>query len=1737
MMRRAVVRAGACLAFLFLLSAPLLGTGFRLSSPESAVYYRYAVIAGERIQIVEGTRIAGNLQSNGDASTASGVVIDGNASAVGKITGPGTVTGTKKEGAPSVSLPRLATAAELQAMADRKFQGDQIFNNAVVNDVIFINGRVKIQGSLGGAGTILATGDVTLEASAAVPSPGTRISVVSLGSITLAQGRSFRGILYAGQDVQADRGAQLEGVALAGRRANLGGDVRLTFVDFDSGPPVITLLSPLAGAFLSTATPQITLSFSDDLSGVDPATASFLLDGQDRTAGATVSATGLSFQPSQPLAEGLHGIRVRVSDHSGKEASAEFSFTIDTVAPVLRITSPGPIVEGDSTPAVVLEFSDATSGIDPATLEVKVDGASIRGSCAVTASSAVCEPPELAEGQHAITAMIADRAGNRSTAESSFEIALDRVPPVLRIVSPPAGLIVGDATPAIVLSYSDVGSGVDLTTLSIILDGQDLTAGCDVQPDRATCEAPPLATGLHTLKAAIADRRGFRAERERIFEVSMQLSLVIEAPVQGELTQASTVEVSGTVSAEADSVSVNDIEGVPQNGVFVIADVPLHEGGNTLTAIARSEGGGIGTATVTVVRDTSAPRVVIAAPRAGLVTTSPQIAVTGEYVDPLSSNADVAPPVVKVNGFVARTELRTFFYDNLLLQPGENLIRVTVTDTAGNEGSAEVSVTLVPDAAQQIEKLLGDSQSGPVGQRLKDPLVVRLRDVVGNPLPGRRVLFEVTRGGGQVAAGGEEGSKLSVSTDEQGLARVDFFLGSRAGAGNHEVTVTSAGFPGEATFCASAAVSEPRRIVRAAGDDHTGAMVAPVSSPYPKPLLTQVFDDQGNPVQNVPVTYRVVSGGGSFAGDETVTEVTNGQGLASATFALGPQPGNVINLIEAGFDGLAELPVTFAITGVMPGPEEETAIVGLVLDNQDDPVPGVTLAVDHTDLTAVSDAQGRFRIAGVPVGTVKLKVDGKTTSRPGTWPYLEFHFTTISGVDNSLGMPIRLLPIDVAGGKLVGGPEEVVIPMKGVPGATLTVAPNSVTFPNGAKVGTVSFTQVHGDKVPMIAPMGSNFTVAFTVQPPGTRFDPPAAVTLPNIGLPPGSEVDLFSFDHDIGEFLSVGTATVTPDGLLLRSNPGVGISKAGWGGAVPPPPPLTNACEPGSCTKCDPGPKPIVEPPDIKALANGEEESVFVQIGEPVRFSVTSNTTLRQAEDTCALPKWAFGDGAAEEGNGLSHAYKEPGEYEARVAVQCGSCQNSSDTDQVKVVVAKPSIKQAEYSGDGFQAVRQDSGSPYDTPHWQDNTPKLDDDAADSGDRRFPVSYLKGSTIEMSLEIETEGQGFGNAEGKTKVRGHGSRGIEFPATAASVQGARIVADGLRAASALPNTIDLIDPFEVSWEISFDDGENWIDLGKTDNRIYVTLAEPINASLFETVLDIGCRNAKGSSEPDQAFDRIWQEFKDRSVLRKAIDGFNKPDGQVMRYWFDRGSPLNVPVYSQCKLMSQMINPEPGDAQLNGVGSCGAWANLLHKIASALGIGGSEVVQVQPDQTVHPEAQLFLVKNWNFGKHIQPGSDNTCESVRAGDDLPSPAGRPTCITPGRNGILDTQVAATDVEAEGVLASLNQRFPFLLFDEEDRPDFGFLLGDAADQPGAPGQLTQNPPGFFANHFIVRRNGKIYDPSYGNGPYESEVAWEQDSVAGIMTVSKAQPPIPLARKKGPTKELVYTTSNLPELNPDED
>ncbi len=323
-------------------------------------------------------------------------------------------------------------------------------------------------------------------------------------------------------------------------------------------------------------------------------------------------------------------------------------------------------------------------------------------------------------------------------------------------------------------------------------------------------------------------------------------------------------------------------------------------------------------------------------------------------------------------------------------------------------------------------------------------------------------------------------------------------------------------------------------------------------------------------------------GGGSVEKQTSVTVETDSDGRAAATLTLGMQEGNANNLVLATFDGNLGFAAAFTASGRVPGNPSQTTISGVVMDNSNTPIPGVLVravltnelhssaAVVQAAVVAQTDQQGQFSISGAPVGLVKVLVDGSTAQLPGIFPSLEYDIVTVAGQINTISQPIYLLPLNTdnqlcvtatSGGGTLTLPE--------APGFSLTFGPGQVTFPGGSRTGCVSVTVVHMDKVPMMPGFGQQPRFIVTIQPSGAVFNPPAPITLPNVdGLKPRAVTEMYSFDHDIGSFVAIGTGIVSDDGQIIRSSAGVGVLKAGWhcGGD---PNTSGNVAECGDCRSC----------------------------------------------------------------------------------------------------------------------------------------------------------------------------------------------------------------------------------------------------------------------------------------------------------------------------------------------------------------------------------------------------------------------------------------------------------------------------------------------------------------------------------------------------------------------------------------
>ena len=729
---------------------------------------------------------------------------------------------------------------------------------------------------------------------------------------------------------------------------------------------------------------------------------------------------------------------------------------------------------------------------------------------------------------------------------------------------------------SLVLQRIDSAGRVLATMGSLVDDG---TAGDAAAGDKTFTGRPTLyelAPGPVMLRVSAA----FQGKITRVLSAPLTVSvqgtsatLTITSPANLAFLSVSPTNVRGTVGSPQTAVTVN---GVPAavSGTTFSAQVPLLEGTNTLVAVGQTSGGTASTASVQVTLDTTPPQVSINSPEAGFVTSETTVNVSGLVNDIVVGTVNPLQAAVTVNGAVATVANRSFLVSNVPLALGPNTIRAVATDRSGNSRTASLEVTRVPVTGGAISRLSGNAQSGPIGSVLSAPLVVKVTNPAGQPAASVPVVFRVTENSGVIINGSAEVGSVAVNTDPQGQARVTFRLGSRSGVGNNVVEANATGFQGTAVFTHSATSTGAAQIVVDTGNGQTGV----VGQSLPLPFIAIVADAGHNRVAGVPVTFTVRQGGGLMGGKPLFTGVTDSDGRVAAVLTLGQQEGYDNNVVEATFTGNPGLPAAFLASARVPGNPAATSISGVVLDNAGQPIPEVTLRLFRTHhgtglpeqvVTPVeSDEDGHFVIQPAPVGAYKLMADGSTAPN-GPWPTLEFDLVTVAGRDNDVGLPIYLPRLDATNRLCVSETTGGTLTLPQVPGFALTIAAGAATFPGGARSGCVSVTPVNGDKVPMSPGFGQQPRFVVTIQPVGTVFNPPAQITLPNVdGLAPRAVTEMYSYDHDLAAFVSIGTGTVSEDGSIISSDPGVGVIKAGWhcGGN---PNPVGSAGECGECAKC----------------------------------------------------------------------------------------------------------------------------------------------------------------------------------------------------------------------------------------------------------------------------------------------------------------------------------------------------------------------------------------------------------------------------------------------------------------------------------------------------------------------------------------------------------------------------------------
>jgi hypothetical protein len=275
---------------------------------------------------------------------------------------------------------------------------------------------------------------------------------------------------------------------------------------YDLTPPTLAGEAPADGsivndldAFMLAGGVQV--GIFDSGGGLDPATAQMWFDGVDVSDAASVSAaydsgvggptTGaIAYLPPEPPANGQHTVVAMMGDVAGNMATLVWSFTIDTAAPSLTLTSPA---DGLITTSATVTVAGVT---DPGAT-VSIGGAT---QAADTVDGSFSGIYTLDEGANTIVVTSTDDQGNM--ASTSVTVTLDSTVPAISSIKNSAGSV----------------TNMDSTTLSGTVDpdarlwinGQEVV----VNADGSWSATVTLAEGLNTITIVATDGAGNSASTD-----------------------------------------------------------------------------------------------------------------------------------------------------------------------------------------------------------------------------------------------------------------------------------------------------------------------------------------------------------------------------------------------------------------------------------------------------------------------------------------------------------------------------------------------------------------------------------------------------------------------------------------------------------------------------------------------------------------------------------------------------------------------------------------------------------------------------------------------------------------------------------------------------------------------------------------------------------------------------------------------------------------------------------------------------------------------------------------------------------------------------------------------------------------------------------------------------------------------------------------------------------------------
>lgn len=435
----------------------------------------------------------------------------------------------------------------------------------------------------------------------------------------------------------------------------------------------------------------------------------------------TINPTNIRIGSNQPFGDFLTAsvdeVRYYTRLLSETEIDEDMNTPIDNTSPTVTVS-----ISPNNNPVngTVNINANASDNVGVAGVQFQVDGVNFGAEDLSAPYSVSWNTTAVTDGNHFVSAIARDLAGNATSAMITVAVSNDVIPPTITLTSPNGGLING-----VININANASDNIGVVGVQFLLNGTNLGSEDISSPYSFSWNTNAVADGQYTLAAKARDASGNVTTTSNLNVTVHNLpdnqppTITLTTPAAGIIN--GSVNVSATAS---DNIGVAGVQFLLNGNNLAVEDVTapftinwstatVTDGHYILTARARDLDGNTTTTpgiNVTVYNnpDTESPTIALTSPASGIVAGTVNVNATAD------DNISISGVQFLLNGIDLGAEDTiapySFSWNTTTIADGNYTLSARVRDIAGNTAvTPAVNITVKNDAQPPVVTLTSPS--------------------------------------------------------------------------------------------------------------------------------------------------------------------------------------------------------------------------------------------------------------------------------------------------------------------------------------------------------------------------------------------------------------------------------------------------------------------------------------------------------------------------------------------------------------------------------------------------------------------------------------------------------------------------------------------------------------------------------------------------------------------------------------------------------------------------------------------------------------------------------------------------------------------------------------------------------------------------------------------------------------------------------------------------------------------